>query len=299
MAAKLSLLSLCAILATAPIGSCQVSEEIMSETDSVGYFEILSEPIDAKDDANATGIINLDGYNLTIAVVADLPIPNSTNTTMATVISLEMEPALTNLTTCISVFQSLSANTTAAAIGLESQDGYGCGSILTDECVSDFELAVSQTIVEDCSNSMPSIPDSCRDQFGDVTVNSALSIESADEQIIWQDGSIPAPPGNETLWLAAATNIWPVFVTPVMVGNNGSTFTAVTSLSCLRPDTFKEGTVRPSAAPNGTESGGAGPTGTGTTAGATPSPTNAASQAGLTAAAVVLGLIFNAAMLFM
>jgi hypothetical protein len=97
--------------------------------------------------------------------------------------------------------------------------------------------------------------------------------------------------------LAAATNIWPVFVTNIV--ENGSTWSAETYLNCLRPDTFKEGTVKPSAEPNGAQSGGDGATGTGTAGSATPSPTNAASQVGLTAAVIVAGLVFNAAMLFL
>lgn len=130
-----------------------------------------------------------------------------------------------------------------------------------------------------------------------IAADKDVAIQSADEQILYQYGSKPAAPGNETLWLAAATNIWPVFVTNIV--DNGSTWAAETYLSCLRPDTFKEGTVRPSAEPNGTQSGDDDSTGTGTTDGPTPSPTNAASQAGLTVAVAVVGLIFNAAMLFM
>lgn len=48
---------------------------------------------------------------------------------------------------------------------------------------------------------------------------------------------------------------------------------------------------------NGTQSGG--DNSTGTTDGPTPSPTNAAPQVDLTAAVAVVGLIFNAGMLFM
>lgn len=76
--------------------------------------------------------------------------------------------------------------------------------------------------------------------------------------------------------------------------------TSETYLSCLRPDTFREGTVRPSAEPNGTQSGDEGSTGTETTDGTAPSPTNAAaSQTSLTVAAAIVGLAFNAAMLLM
>lgn len=56
--------------------------------------------------------------------------------------------------------------------------------------------------------------------------------------------------------------------------------------------------MKPTPASNGTESGDGGSDGTSTTGGATPSPTNAASRPGLVIAAVV-GLGFNAAMMFM
>lgn len=303
MASKFSFLSLCAIMATAPLASCQsmdwsrFTEWSISGDGETGLWGIPVEEYINKDDANATGTINLDGYNLTIAVTADVPMVNSTNTTMTTVISLGMDQALVNGTTCVAIWHGLSANISAAANGLDSQDGHDCGSILTDECVRDFEFAVSEALTEDCSGSMPDIPDSCRDQFDNLN-GSEFPIQSEDEQVIYQYGTGLAAPGNETRWLAAATNVWPIFVSPIIDEDSGSAWSAVTTLSCLRPDTFKEGTVRPSAEPNGTESGGGGSTGTGTTTGATASPTNAASQAGLTTAAAVVGLLFNMAMLF-
>lgn len=55
--------------------------------------------------------------------------------------------------------------------------------------------------------------------------------------------------------------------------------------------------MRPSEVSNGTQSDDG--NSTGTTDGPTPSPTNAASQVGLTAAIAVVGLIFNIGMLFM
>lgn len=120
-----------------------------------------------------------------------------------------------------------------------------------------------------------------------------IAIQSESEQILYQHGTEPAAPGNETLWTAAATKIWPVFLTAIV--ENGSSWRPETYLSCLRPDTFSEGTVKPSAEPNGTESG----EGTGTTDDPAPSPTNAASQVGLTFAVAVVGLAFNTAMCFM
>lgn len=78
---------------------------------------------------------------------------------------------------------------------------------------------------------------------------------------------------------------------------NGSSWRPETYLNCIRPDTFKAGTVKPSEVSNGTQSDDG--NSTGTTDGPTPSPTNAASQVSLTAAVAVVGLIFNTFMLFM
>lgn len=144
------------------------TEWSISGDGETGLWGIPVEEYINKDDANATGTINLDGYNLTIAVTADVPMVNSTNTTMTTVISLGMDQALVNGTTCVAIWHGLSANISAAANGLDSQDGHDCGSILTDECVRDFEFAVSEALTEDCSGSMPDIPDSCRDQFDNL-----------------------------------------------------------------------------------------------------------------------------------
>ncbi|POS69420.1 hypothetical protein DHEL01_v212187 [Diaporthe helianthi] len=113
----------------------------------------------------------------------------------------------------------------------------------------------------------------------------------------FQYRAVPAAPGSETLWLAAATNIWTVLI--ATMAEPGSTSEWETSSSCLRPDTFKEGTLRPSKEPKGTEPVDGTPTTTGTTGGPTASPTNAASQADLTVAAAAVGLVFNAAILLM
>lgn len=130
-----------------------------------------------------------------------------------------------------------------------------------------------------------------------IAANKIIAIQSEPEQILYQHGTEAAAPGNKTLWTAAATRVWPIFLAAIV--ENGSSWRSETYLSCLRPDTFKEGTVRPSAEPKGTESGDDDSTGTGTTDGPTPSPTNSASQAGLTYAMAMVGLVFNAAMLFM
>lgn len=130
-----------------------------------------------------------------------------------------------------------------------------------------------------------------------IGANKVTAIQPESDQILYQHGTEPAAPGNETLWTAAATKVWPVLLTAIV--ENGSSWRPETSLNCLRPDTFKKGTVRPSAEPNGTESGDGDSTGTGTTGSPTPSPTNAASHPGLTYAVAMVGLAFNAAMLFM
>lgn len=189
MAAKFSLFSLCAILVMAPIGSCQLSifsedwsrftEWSISGDGETGLWGIpVEEYIDPKD-ANATGTIHRQGYNLTIAVKADVPMVNSTNTTTTTVISLEMDPDYTNLTTCVAIWHGLSASISAAAAGHDSRYGYDCSSLLTDECISDLTSARSQSLEKDCSGSMPAMPDSCKDQFDSL---------NASEFREWQSG---------------------------------------------------------------------------------------------------------------
>lgn len=301
MATKLSILSLSAILASVPLGSCQFGEQTIAGDGPLGLFDIPTSEYADKDNANATGLITFDRYSLSIAVKADVPIPDADsgdpdNSTMTSVISLEIDSPVRNQTTCVAIFHGLSANISAASIDLDSQDGYGCGRMLSDDCVSALLSAANSGIQRDCSGYLPDIPQSCMDQFGDMS-GTGFSIQSESEQILYQHGAEPAAPGNDTLWTAAATNIWPVFLTAIV--ENGSSWRPETYLSCLRPDTFKEGTVRPSAEPNGTESGDGDSTGTGTTDDPAPSPTNSASQAGLTVAVAIVGLAFNAAMWFM
>lgn len=169
MAAKFSLLSLSAILASAPLCSCQFGEFISGSGD-LGLFDIPTAEYADKDDANATGTITFDGYSLNIAVKADVPISNtSDSSTMTSVISLEMDQPVRNQTTCVAVYHGLSANISAAAIDLESQDGSGCDRMLTNQCVSDFLSASNDGIERDCNGYLPEIPQSCRDQFGDMS----------------------------------------------------------------------------------------------------------------------------------
>lgn len=175
MATKLSLLSLSAILASAPLGLCQSGEESIAGEGSIGLFDIPTSEYTNSDNANATGLIHFDRYNLSIAVTADVPIPDSesgdpNNSTMATVISLGMGTPVQNQTTCVAIYHGLSANISAASAELDSQDGYSCDSMLTDECNSDLRSAANsniQTIV-DCNGYLPQIPQSCMDQFGDL-----------------------------------------------------------------------------------------------------------------------------------
>lgn len=169
MAAKFSLLSLCAVLATAPLGSCQLSEESIAGDGGAGLFGVPVEEYAGQEIANATGIVELDGYNLTIGVTADVPIPDSSDTTMATVISLEMGQALRNRTTCVAIYHGLSANISAAALNLTTEEERSCTAMLTDECFSDFMRASSDVLSGDCSGYLPEIPNSCKDQFGDMS----------------------------------------------------------------------------------------------------------------------------------
>jgi hypothetical protein len=166
MAAKLSLLSLSAILASAPLGSCY-SQSIAGSSER-GLFDIPTAEYAGKDKANATGTITFDGYSLSIAVKADVLLPNtSDSSTMTSVISLEKDQSVRNQTACFGVFHGLSANISAASIDLDSQDGFGCGRMLTSQCVSDLFSASNDVFQRDCSGYLPDIPWSCEDQFSD------------------------------------------------------------------------------------------------------------------------------------
>jgi hypothetical protein len=168
MAASISLLSLAAILATAPLGSCQTQS--IAGSGDLGLFDIPVSEYAGKDVANATGTITFDGYSLSIAVKADVPISNtSDSSTMTSVISLGMDQPVRNQTACFAVFQGLSANISAASIDLKSQDGSGCNRMLTDQCVSDMLTAANNGIKRDCAGYLPDIPQSCMDQFGDMS----------------------------------------------------------------------------------------------------------------------------------
>lgn len=170
MSSKLSLLSLSAILAMAPLGSCQQS--IAGDGPGPGLFDIPTSDYANKDDANATGVITFDGYSLSIAVKADVPIPDADspdNSTMTSVISLGIDSPDTNQTTCVAIYNGLSANISAASIDLDSQDGSGCGKMLSDDCVSDLLSAANNGIQRDCSGFLPSVPQSCTEQFGDMS----------------------------------------------------------------------------------------------------------------------------------
>ncbi|KAK2613388.1 hypothetical protein N8I77_000306 [Diaporthe amygdali] len=298
MAPRLSL-SLLA-LALTPLGSCQTGDESIFGAGDEGLFGIPTSEYSDPDKANATGIITFDRsnveYSLSIAVSADVPIPESDNFASTSVLSLGVESAERNLTTCVAIYSGLSANVTAASADLDAQDGFGCSKMLSEECISDFYSAASQGLNSDCSNFLPSVPASCESQFSDLS-GVGSSFGNGSEKILYQYGTVHATKGDEAAWLAAATHIWPVITTTINVYNDSSA-QSETYLNCIRPDTFSEGTLRPNATQNGTESGDSGSTGTPTTGGATPSPTNAASRSGLTVAALV-GLGFNAAMFLM
>ncbi|KAI3392634.1 hypothetical protein diail_5422 [Diaporthe ilicicola] len=289
---RISLLPLLAILASTPLGFCQKRQDIFG-SGAEGLFGIPTSEYSDPKKANGTGSITFDRYTLSVAVSADVPIPDKDDVAMTSVLSLEVDPSGGNLTTCVAIYSGLSANVTAAAADLkDSQDGYGCGQMLSDECISDLYSAASQGLSGDCGNFLPQIPQSCTSQFADLS-GTGGGIGNESEQIIYQYGTVPASKGNDTAWLAAATNIWPVLTTAI--GGNGSTLTSETFLNCIRPDTFSEGTVRP---PSSSDSGDGDSDGTPTTGGTTPSPTNVASRPGLLIAAIV-GLGFNAAMFFM
>lgn len=171
MATQLSLLSLAAILTSVPLGSCQYEQTIAGEG-PLGLFDIPTSDYANRSDTNATGTITFDRYSLSIAVKADVPIPDADsgdNSTMTSVISLDIDSPVSNQTTCFAIYHGLSANISAASIDLDSQDGYGCGRMLTDKCVSDLLSAANQGIERDCSGFLPSIPQSCTGQFGDMS----------------------------------------------------------------------------------------------------------------------------------
>lgn len=172
MASKLFLLSLSAILAVAPLGSCSLGEQSIAGESSIGLFDIPTSDYANRDDANATGVITFDLYSLSIAVKADVPIPDADsgdNSTMTSVISLQIDSPASNQTACVAIYHGLSANISEASIDLDSQDGDGCGRMLTDECVSDLLSAANDGVQRDCSGYLPQIPTSCTEQFGDMS----------------------------------------------------------------------------------------------------------------------------------
>lgn len=174
MATKLSLLSLSAILASAPLGSCSLGEQSIAGDGGLGLFDIPTSEYADRNNANATGIIGFDRYSLSIAVKADVPIPNldagdPRNSTMTSVISLEMDSPASNQTTCVAIYHGLSANISAASMDLDSEDGYGCGRMLSDDCVSALLSAANDGIQKDCSGYLPQVPQVCMDQFGDLS----------------------------------------------------------------------------------------------------------------------------------
>lgn len=177
MASMRSLLSLLTILATTPLGLCQFGEQTIAGEGTSGLFDIPISKYADSDNANATGVITFDRYSLSISVKADVPIAdpqsgNPNNSTMTTVISLGMDPPVRNQTTCFGIFFGLSANISAASMDLDSQDGYGCGRMLTDECVSDLLSDVNGRVERDCRFYLPDIPRSCGDQIWDPTGSS-------------------------------------------------------------------------------------------------------------------------------
>lgn len=172
MVTKFLLLSLSAILASAPFGSCSLGEQSIAGDGGLGLFDIPTSEYADRNNTNATGIIGFDRYSLSIAVKADVPIPNSDsaeNSTMTSVISLEMDSPASNQTTCVAVYHGLSANISAASMDLDSEDGYGCGRMLSDDCVSALLSAANDGIQKDCSGYLPQIPQVCMEQFGDLS----------------------------------------------------------------------------------------------------------------------------------
>lgn len=174
MATKVSLLTLSAILAWAPLGSCQDGEQTIVGDSPFGLYGIPTEDYTG-DNANATGTITFDGYSLSIAVTADVPIAepqsgNPKNSTMATVISLAMDSPVQNQTSCVSVFGGLSVNISESTLDLDSQDGLGCGQMLSDACISDLLTATNRDVQRDCSGYLPlwDEPQSCKGQFDDL-----------------------------------------------------------------------------------------------------------------------------------
>lgn len=171
MASKI-LLPLLVVLASTPRVICQnAGSSTIMGADDVGLYDIPTSDYSDPDKANATGQITFDRYTLTLAVSADVPIPDEDSVAMTSVLSLGIDTAGPNLTNCVAVYYSgLSANVTAAAADLEdSQDGLGCGKMLSDECVSDLLFAASQGLNSDCSSFLPSVPSSCTAQFGDLS----------------------------------------------------------------------------------------------------------------------------------
>lgn len=177
-----SLISLLALLASAPLRTSAWGMTMMGYDEDEGLFGIpISIFLGLISNPNATGAITFNGpdtlggdkveYTMRINVTADVPLTNGTgfveersNFTVASILSLEGQANYANHNICVSMFSGLAASITAKAHNLASQDGAGCEQILSEECV----LGLSNAVYVGTADSpcvAPAVPQSCQGQF--------------------------------------------------------------------------------------------------------------------------------------
>lgn len=181
------LIPLLSLLASAPLAThAEPVVSVLGYSDDEGPFGIPSF-LDLTSHPNATGAITFNGpslsggpeveYTLSINVTADVPLTNATadinaddkgNFTIASVLSLTGgDVNNSDKSICIGMFTGLSANTTAAAQDLTSQDGAGCGQMLSEECMSAISNGVLLGTQPNCAGLSVTMPGTCVGQFAD------------------------------------------------------------------------------------------------------------------------------------
>ena len=137
----------------------------------------LSTWLDEASNPNATGAITFDvpglsdrsdvEFTLRLNVTADVPltdVEHRDKVVMVTTMSLDTEYHNTSQTFCAGFFYGFSAET-AAMQNLTSQDGAGCGQILSEECLSDIHDDLLSEFDTACAG-MFELPETCLSEFG-------------------------------------------------------------------------------------------------------------------------------------
>lgn len=129
---------------------------------------------------------NSSQWTLQLNITADVPLTNATDSVVeddrgdyatASVLSLVGDggASSSNTTICYSIWSGLAVNISAAAKGRPSQDGAGCGNMLSEQCILDLMNEGGQ-FAPDCQPA-PVLPQSCISQMS-PDLNGVASCES-------------------------------------------------------------------------------------------------------------------------